>query len=69
MSKDIIKAKWFNDSNNVIGVVRVVTENLCPCYFIGTGRSGNHIEDDIEYILAWGARFPTPAGDVLFANK
>ena len=69
MPEDIIKAKWFNDSRGVIGIVRVVKEDLRPCYFIGTGCTWKTIEDDIEHISAWGDQFPTLAGDVLFSSE
>ena len=54
MPEDIIKAKWFNDSRGVIGIVRVVKEDLRPCYFIGTGcilNTFRHGEISFQHLL------------------
>lgn len=56
--------QWFSGTQ-CVGVVRV--EDACDgiVYYIGSA-AGMDEKVDIEHIMAWGARFPNNAGDVLF---
>lgn len=59
--------RWFN-GRNCIGVVRVVDPYDGVQYYIGVGN-GYDEQQDIEFIAAWGTRFPNDAGDVLFGTR
>lgn len=60
----ILDARWFN-GRSCVGVVRVEDPYDGIKYYIGTAE-GFEEEIDMEYIAAWGAKFPKDAGDVLF---
>lgn len=59
---------WFSGGNTV-GIVRCDVEYEGIRYYIGAANCGLE-EKDIEYIMAYGARFPENIGDMLFGiNK
>ena len=53
--------RWFN----TIGIVRADVPYTGIMYYIGLIYGQNELED-IQYIMRWGSKFPTDAGDVLF---
>lgn len=58
------QVRWFN-GRSCVGVVRVNEYTNGSKYYIGVGN-GEDEEQDIEFIAAWGSKFPNDAGDVLF---
>jgi hypothetical protein len=55
---------WFS-GQQCVGLVRCEVEYEGICYYIGA-VSGMDEKVDTEHIMAWGARFPNNAGDLLF---
>jgi hypothetical protein len=55
---------WFSGGSTV-GIVRCEVEYEGIKYYIGAANSGLE-GTDIEYIMAYGARFPNNIGDMLF---
>lgn len=60
----ILDVRWFN-GRSCVGVVRIEDPYDGIKYYIGT-CAGMEEEIDMEYIAAWGARFPNNVGDILF---
>jgi hypothetical protein len=55
---------WFSGRNSV-GIVRTEDEYNGIVYYIGGANAGSE-QLDIEYIMAFGAKFPKHVGDILF---
>jgi hypothetical protein len=60
-----LKVKWFEGSKGKIGIAKVQNDDGDIEYRIG------HVDGFLEHmdvlqIVAWGALFPTKAGEVLF---
>lgn len=60
----ILDVRWFNGTS-CVGIVRVHVPYDGIKYYVGT-CTGMEEEIDMEYIAAWGARFPNHVGDILF---
>lgn len=64
MSMKLLGVRWFS-GQQCVGVVRCDVEYQGICYYVGAA-SGQDESVDTEHIMAWGARFPDDAGDLLF---
>jgi hypothetical protein len=60
----LLGVMWFS-GQQCVGLVRCEVEYEGICYYIGVA-SGMDEKVDTEHIMAWGARFPNNAGDLLF---
>lgn len=59
----IYDVRWFN-GRLCVGIVRVNNGHDVK-YYIGVAK-GYDEDDDVRFIAAFGAMFPTAAGNVLF---
>jgi len=62
----LLDVMWFSGSS-CVGLVRVLQYDGIV-YYIGPAMGGDS-DIDAEHIMAWGARFPNEAGDLLFGVK
>lgn len=60
----ILDVMWFSGRNSV-GIVRAEDEYDGVVYYIGGVYAGRG-QLVVEYIMAFGAKFPKHAGDILF---
>jgi hypothetical protein len=60
----LLDVMWFS-GQSCVGLVRVQHEYDGIVYYIGTAMGSDETVDS-EHIMAWGARFPNDAGDLLF---
>lgn len=60
----LLAVRWFSGSQ-CVGLVRVLHDSDGVVYYIGPAMGGDP-DVDCEYIMAYGARFPSNAGDLLF---
>lgn len=63
----VLDVRWFSGAQ-CVGIVRVDVPYEGIKYYIGPAFGGSE-EIDIEYISAYGATFPSDAGDLLFGIK
>lgn len=65
------RVMWFS-GRSCVGIVRVVDPYDGVKYYIGSPPmsdfSSNREEDDIQWIVDWGASFPTEIGQELFSR-
>jgi hypothetical protein len=67
MTMKLLDVRWFS-GQQCVGIVRCLVEHEGICYYVGSA-SGQDEHVDIDHIMAWGARFPNDAGDLLFNIK
>jgi hypothetical protein len=67
MTMKLLDVLWFS-GQSCVGLVRVEQEYEGVVYYIGPAMGGDP-DIDAEHIMAWGARFPGDAGDLLFGIK
>jgi hypothetical protein len=60
----LLDVMWFS-GQSCVGLVRVLHDYDGVVYYIGPAMGGDP-DVDSEHIMAWGARFPNAAGDLLF---
>lgn len=60
----LLDVRWFSGAQ-CVGIVRVLQDYEGTVYYIGPALGGDEAIDT-EYIMAYGARFPNDAGDLLF---
>ena len=58
---------WFNGAKGTVGIVRAQTHTGEVEYRIGA-VDGFMEKMDVLQVIAWGAKFPQKAGDVLMGN-
>lgn len=63
----LLDVRWFS-GQSCVGIVRCEVLGEGIKYYIGPAMGGVE-EVDSEHIMAWGARFPNDAGDLLFGIK
>jgi hypothetical protein len=63
----LLGVRWFS-GQQCVGLVRVEHDYDGIVYYIGVAMGGDE-DIDTEHIMAWGARFPNDAGDLLFGVK
>jgi len=63
-----LKAKWFEGRKGKVGIALVQTDDGDTEYRI-SAVDGFLEHMDVQQIVAWGARFPTEAGDALFPEE
>lgn len=63
----LLGVRWFS-GQQCVGLVRVAQDYEGIVYYIGVAMGGDETVDT-EHIMAWGARFPNDAGDLLFGVK
>lgn len=64
MTREVKDWRWFSGSLSV-GIVMVEDEYEGRLYYIGPSNDNSEVKD-VQWIAAWGAKFPQAAGDVLF---
>ena len=60
----MLESVWFTNSAGCVGIVRV-TSDYGTKYYV-SAVPGVNKENDEQYIVNFGAQFPTAAGNVLF---
>jgi len=63
-----LKAKWFEGRKGKVGIALVQTDDGDTEYRI-SAVDGFLEHMDVQQIVAWGAWFPTEAGDALFPEE
>lgn len=67
MNNEALKVKWFNGSKGCVGIAKVKTHEGQIEYRISS-VDGFLEHMDVQQIVAWGARFPDPAGEAMFGS-
>lgn len=67
MNDEALKVQWFNNPKGTIGVAKVKTHEGNIEYRI-SAVDGFLEHMDVQQIVAWGARFPDPAGEAMFGG-
>jgi hypothetical protein len=67
MNDEALKVQWFTNPKGTIGVAKVKTHEGSIEYRI-SAVDGFLEHMDVQQIVAWGARFPDPAGEAMFGS-
>ena len=67
MNDEALKVQWFTNAKGTVGIAKVQTVHDGIEYRISS-VDGFLEHMDVQQIVAWGARFPDPAGGALFGS-
>ena len=67
MNNEALKVKWFKGTKGTVGIAKIKTFEGEIEYRISP-VDGFLEHMDVQQIVAWGAPFPTEAGEALFAE-
>ena len=67
MNDEALKVQWFTNAKGTVGIAKVQTVHDGIEYRI-SAVDGFLEHMDVQQIVAWGARFPDAAGEVMFGS-